>query len=227
MQRNRSNLVDLPQHNLSTRSFSRIYESLGADHPNRQEFGILRGVIAGFQLANKRPKLRVLEIGSGDGRVARHLANEEGVDYVGIEPHSENVATARAALPGVSFLEGNFFQLSPKERFDIVIVPYTLVNMFPFDRQEVFLRKAVHHAQLFIFDVILPDDFGVAEDTVKHVSSEEFAETGYETTGYYFCKEHLSRILTSAGVNLMKTAQYPFMETEDGPFPHTFVIAAR
>jgi ubiquinone/menaquinone biosynthesis C-methylase UbiE len=88
-----------------------------------------REVTALFAAASFRDA-RVLEIGSGDGRLARRYA-ASAARVVGIEPNAQYVAKAArdcaAAFPGSVFIRGDATRLPVRSRaFDVALFGWSL-----------------------------------------------------------------------------------------------------
>ena len=92
--------------------------------PERNEVHALKG------MADWRGK-RVLEIGCGNGRLTRRIANL-GTQVIAIDPDRKLITTARKELPAryserVRFKAGSAQELKfPKETFDIVVFAWSL-----------------------------------------------------------------------------------------------------
>src|SRR6185503_3129906 len=92
--------------------------------PERNEVQALKG------MADWRGK-RVLEIGCGNGRLTRRIANL-GTQVIAIDPDRKLITTARKELPAryserVRFRVGSAQELKyPKETFDIVVFAWSL-----------------------------------------------------------------------------------------------------
>jgi ubiquinone/menaquinone biosynthesis C-methylase UbiE len=130
--------------------------------------------------------LDLLEVGSGLGDMSVHLSSIPNIkSYRGIDSNRGFIDDAQRRFPRLNFTHGNFFEMPESEKFDVVCVPFTLTNLFQFPLQEKFLKKLIKHGGTVIVDTILPDFFGVCEDTIKHASEDEFAD-GYSVDAYYF-----------------------------------------
>lgn len=71
---------------------------------------------------------RVLEIGCGDGRVTRRLA--ERFDVVGVDVSEEQLRLARAAVPGTTLILADVMELDfPLEGFDAVAAFYSFMHI--------------------------------------------------------------------------------------------------
>ncbi len=72
-----------------------------------------------------RPDTEILEIGCGEGLVARHFVRR-GVlpqNITGIDPSSKQIANARQSVPGVTFIESSAENFEPKpESLDLVVM---------------------------------------------------------------------------------------------------------
>ena len=74
---------------------------------------------------------RVLEVGSGDGRLTWRYADVAG-EVVGVDPDAERIAAARAATPPalagrVRFEAMDVVELArPRVRFDIALLAWSL-----------------------------------------------------------------------------------------------------
>lgn len=106
---------------------------------------------ATFYRALCRGASRVLELGCGDGRVAKRIA-ADGAEVVGIEPHPE----MRALCAGFEVVDGDMRSFDLGRVFDRVVVPYTGLYCLPDDAAVVdcFRCVAAHLAPdgRFAFD---------------------------------------------------------------------------
>ena len=88
-----------------------------------------------------RPGMRVLEVGSGLGLLAAEVALADGVEVVGLERSSEQIAAA-AKSPGASYVQGDAHQLPvPDGSFDLVYCRYLLEHVADPARVLVELRR--------------------------------------------------------------------------------------
>jgi ubiquinone/menaquinone biosynthesis C-methylase UbiE len=80
------------------------------------------------ELAGRLPDgARVLDLGCGAGRVARHLADR--FDVTGVDISEEQLRLARANAPGASFRHCDFTRLElPEGSFDAVTALYSFVH---------------------------------------------------------------------------------------------------
>src|SRR5438093_4711234 len=84
-------------------------------------------------LLQLRPPLRILDLPCGQGRHAIELARR-GYEVTGVDlsPYLIGVAKARAEAGGVRvrWLEGDMRRPVPRERFDLVLNPFTSLGYF-------------------------------------------------------------------------------------------------
>ena len=107
-----------------------------ADYDARFGF-VARSGDALLDLLDPRPGLRVLDLGCGTGRHAGMLA-ERGAHVVGLDLDLDMLATARAAHPGVRFVQGDasrfsLADLGGTEPFDACLSNAALHWMMPQD----------------------------------------------------------------------------------------------
>jgi ubiquinone/menaquinone biosynthesis C-methylase UbiE len=85
---------------------------------------------------------RVLDLGCGDGRKARRLA--ERFDVLGVNISAEQLRLARAAAPHVRFMRADFADLNfPAETFDAVAAFYSITHVPRADHPRVGLELFV------------------------------------------------------------------------------------
>lgn len=100
----------------------------------------------------------VLELGAGDGRVARALA-ADGLDVTALELSEEAIEIGRASAEGdrVRWVSGTMERFDLGRRFDRVVAPYNAVYCLttPAAQRSCFESVARHLAPegLFVFDV--------------------------------------------------------------------------
>ncbi|HJL16428.1 MAG TPA: class I SAM-dependent methyltransferase [Sandaracinaceae bacterium LLY-WYZ-13_1] len=126
-----------------------------------------RRLVAGARPAARR---RVLELGSGWGRVARALA-EDGHDVVGLERDAGMLAEAerqRADAPApvrrrLRYVEADMAGFSLDQVFDRIVVPFTGIYCLPSDaalrRCLASVRAHLAPGGLFAFDAYDADPF--------------------------------------------------------------------
>lgn len=112
---------------------------------------------------------RVLELGAGDGRLARAIA-EDGSEIVALERSEEAVALGREAEGGerVRWAIGAMEDFAFEGSFDRIIAPYTAMYCLLDEASLSACLRAVHaHLEpdgLFVFDVWPADDFHAEGD---------------------------------------------------------------
>jgi SAM-dependent methyltransferase len=111
----------------------------------------------------------VLELGAGDGRVARVLA-ADGCDVTALEVSPEAVALGRSAPwgDGVEWVEGSMERFELGRRFDRIVAPYNAVYCLTTREAQLacFVAVARHLAPdgFFVFDVWAADAFHAEAD---------------------------------------------------------------
>lgn len=113
---------------------------------------------------------RVIDVGSGTGRLAIQLGSEADFHrtVIGIELSPELAVHARkqVTMPNVSFVEGDFLEWEPPANFraDTLVMSYYLHHC---DDHFANLRKAAtlldHGGRLYVFDRIADDHSAVVE----------------------------------------------------------------
>ncbi|WP_434972440.1 class I SAM-dependent methyltransferase [Longibacter sp.] len=107
------------------------------------------------------PKAEVLEIGAGEGRTLRGLAQSRGVSGVGVDFSHEAIATGRrraaAQSLDVTFEHADIRSWSPSSTWDVVIV--TFVQLLPPERSKLYagMRAAVRPDGLVLGQWFRPD----------------------------------------------------------------------
>lgn len=85
---------------------------------------------------------RVADVGCGTGRITGHLA-DLGLDVLGVDLSPGMLAVARAALPGLSFVEGSMAALDLSDAgLDGVLAWYSLIHVLPADVPDVLVELA-------------------------------------------------------------------------------------
>ena len=119
------------------------------------------------ELSAQTPKLSVLELGCGAGRVSLPLL-EGGARVVGVDTHPgllkllEVTAQERGLEPHLKLIEADMRTLNLKERFDVVLITYnTLYCALSWDEQVDCLARAAAHlkpqGRLLVDGYALPD----------------------------------------------------------------------
>jgi phosphoethanolamine N-methyltransferase len=130
-----------------------------------------------------RAGVRVLDVGSGIGGAAFHLARQYGAVVTGVDLSEEMVSIARQrsresdSPPAVTFLLADILTVPLEEKFDVVWSRDALMHIA--DKPRLFRR---------LFDLLVPGGALVITDYARGTapSSAEFAayiaETGYHVT---------------------------------------------
>ncbi len=194
--------IETPQQNMSPEVFLDIMKHQGILHNRTSEYLAFKMYIDQYRISHNGP-ISLLEVGSGLGDIGQHL---EGIvdTYTGIDTNSSFVSYAKTRFPKLSFHLQNFFLLSMTNIYDIVCVPYTLINLFDFQRQEVLIRKAVTHANLVLIDTILPDTHGIHENVTRVLDESEFCGE-FGGIVHFMCEKQLEEIAQSLGVSYLAT----------------------
>jgi cyclopropane fatty-acyl-phospholipid synthase-like methyltransferase len=82
---------------------------------------------------------RILELGCGDGRTTKRLA--ERFEIVGVDLSEEQLRLARACAPGATFLHADMMELAlPDDAYDAVTAFYSLMHVPREDHPELLAR---------------------------------------------------------------------------------------
>jgi phosphoethanolamine N-methyltransferase len=139
---------------------------------------------------------RALDVGSGIGGAAFHLANEYGVEVTGVDLSPEMVAIAHERVPqssgspAVKFILGDILELPFEHRFDIVWSRDALMHL-P-DKPRLFSR---------LFDLTAADGRLVITDYAKGTSDGSAEFQAYaKKTGYHLTDpDSYGKLLENAG----------------------------
>ena len=95
-----------------------------------------------FFVARVQPGWKVLDVGCGNGALAKDMAERAGAQVTGVDLCPQNIATAKARFshPNVSYIQGDALTDLPRERFDAVILSNVLEHL---QRRVEFLRNLV------------------------------------------------------------------------------------
>lgn len=129
---------------------------------------------------------RVLEIGSGTGRVTAYLARR-GVDITGLEPSARMIeaAQARANQSGLNLqlVQGDMRHFELPQPFDLIIAPFNaLMHLYTPADQLSALQHIARHLRPggeFVFDLYVPR-FGKM-NTLRHEGETFYAPDGSRT----------------------------------------------
>lgn len=209
---------ETPQQNMTPEVFLEIMKHQGVLHNRFAEYFAFKIYIDQYRISRIGP-VSLLEVGSGLGDIGQHLEGIVDI-YIGIDTNDSFVSYAKARFPKLSFHLQNFFLLRMSNVYDIVCAPYTLVNLFDFRRQEVFIRKAVAHANLVLIDTILPDTHGVHENVTRELDESEFGGA-FGGAVYFMCERQLEEIAQSLGV--VYSSMNFDIPTSFGTFRHSMI----
>lgn len=107
----------------------------------------------------------VLEIGVGTGRVGVFISGLPWVSsYLGIDSESTSIKRCKKKHPHLAVKKANFILIEPSERWDVIVVPYTMFPGIQENRQEIMFLKMLHHGRMILVDTILPDAHGETTD---------------------------------------------------------------
>ncbi len=144
------------------------------------------------------PGKKVLDIGSGSGRDAKHF-KEEGLDITGIDISDGLLDEAKKRAPGVNFQKMDMLNMTFKENsFDGIWIAATLSDIEKKD------------AKKFLEDCkkILKDK-GVIYISVKEGEGEKVEKKSYlnneERFYSYYTKQELMDLLESVGFKIVKS----------------------
>lgn len=156
-----------PQYGLPAEEFERAY-STRAGIAYAYEFLLLLDKIKTLSERLGR-SVSILEIGVGTGRAGAFLAGLPWVSsYLGIDTEPTNIIRCRQKHPELNVCEKNFLLINPDERWDAIVVPYTMFPGISAGRQEAMFLKMLHHGNsdgsIILVDTILPDAHGELED---------------------------------------------------------------
>jgi 2-polyprenyl-3-methyl-5-hydroxy-6-metoxy-1,4-benzoquinol methylase len=83
-------------------------------------------------LDNTGQKLRVLDLGCGNGSLSNVIA-QQGYEVVGVEESGQGIAVARSSFPNCEFIQGSIYDLPYKQlknSFDVVISVEVIEHLF-------------------------------------------------------------------------------------------------
>lgn len=214
-----------PQLHLTANQFRTTMNYQGLSDNRDSEADVYKSCINGY-IARSPGSPTLLEVGCGLGDMAEHLSKIVGEsNYHGIDSNSSFVLEARRRLPNLNFSLQNFFMLLMDAQYDIVCIPYTLINLFSFSRQEILLRKALAHGQMVMVHTMLPDVYGVKENTERELQSDEFG-TDYNTMAYFMCEASFRAIFTD--LKCSNTRRYDHdVRTTRGTYTYTIMVYER
>ncbi len=148
---------------------------------------------------------RILDVGSGTGRWAGHLAGL-GHDIDGLEPVERLVDLARTAHPAVTFRLGAIDDLAGSDdRWAGILAWYSLIHLGPDDLPEA----------LATLRSVLEDDGTMLMSFFSGSRLEPFDHP--VTTAYRWPLPDMARALNRAGFEVIS-------ERWDGPAPHAIML---
>ncbi len=168
-------------------ALAQVYDRMMADVPYAAWAEFVLSVLAG---EGAYPK-SVLDLGTGTGASLEPFC-ARGLSGVGLDASREMLAQARARLPGVPFVQGDFRTFRLERRFDLIVSIFDSLNNLtnPADLRAAFRRVHAH---------LRPGGW-FAADLNTPVGLEELWEGGvWEGEGYrlvhrYDAEQRLGRI---------------------------------
>jgi phosphoethanolamine N-methyltransferase len=147
------------------------------------------------------PGVRVLDVGSGIGGAALHLAEKYGAEVTGLDlaPEMVNIALERArkrSSPGtVEFLAGDILEATFQRRFDVVWSRDALMHIH--DKRRLFAR---------LFELLTPGGQVVITDYARGSTSGSLEFQAYvQSTGYHLVDPaRYGKLLEEAGFTDVK-----------------------
>lgn len=151
------------------------------------EYALATGFGSGYPLDLKEFKKiignrkKILEIGCGPGRLGKHLISE-GYDYTGIDTSQRYLNYFKKSLKGLkgalkyNIKKINFLNMLEKEKFDVMLSPWTFMGHFSKNEQKIAIKKSL--LMLNNTGIVLLDN--PAPGTPYNSAS------GYQPTRFYF-----------------------------------------
>jgi ubiquinone/menaquinone biosynthesis C-methylase UbiE len=144
-----------------------------------------------FFVGRVQPGERVLDIGSGIGVVAHHIAEKAGARVVAIDINSSNIEQARRRYPhpGVEYRVGDALKETLKGPFDVIILSNVLHHLA--DRTAFLraLQAKVRPSRFLIREVVFERDWRVPLKRELGVQWREDPTHATEYTLQSFAKE--------------------------------------
>ncbi|MEA5503443.1 methyltransferase domain-containing protein [Halotia wernerae UHCC 0503] len=109
------------------------YQSANSPHHHIYLLNPLMEMISEYStLINNQKKLRILDIGCGNGSLSNLIA-QHGYEVVGVEESASGVKLAKQTFPNCHFIQGSIYNLpyaDIREKFDIVIAAEVIEHLF-------------------------------------------------------------------------------------------------
>jgi 2-polyprenyl-3-methyl-5-hydroxy-6-metoxy-1,4-benzoquinol methylase len=217
------------------------------DHEDLWGYGkrlrFVRTIISDSFATRSPDKIRVLDIGCGNGSQLAMPLSKHGYDLTGIDTDERSIEKAQSLSWGVSnahFVFGQLTDLAPKSRFDVVILSEVLEHL---NEPKDLLALAVDRMERDgVLIVTVPNGYGefeigswlfrglrvqrlvdaIAKDGREVVGSTENQECGHIQ---FFTRKRLNRLFRSCGLTIMREASGSFLA---GPFVgHTLARSRR
>ena len=229
-----------------------VYDTIMAD----VEYDDWAEFIVALARARGLPGGRVLDVGCGTGNATGPL-HARGFEVVGVDASEPMLAVARAKLPGVTFVHGDFERFQADGPFALVVSVFDALNNLLDDAAFVAAAERVWHhlvpGGLFVFDVNTPTGLrdlwegGLAEgwaddvyyrwvhtyDPDRNVAT---VEAYCDTPGGSFTEVHRERgydeamlrsLLPRAGFEEIDVLTYPEAEPAPADADRVWVVAKR
>ena len=163
---------------------------------------------------------KVLDIGCGPGNVAKQLCALKRLEITGIDLSSEMLEIAKANVPdGIFYLQDSRKASFPPEKFDAVVLSFSLVHLDDDEMNEV-LANAVKWLR---------------SSGYLYVSFMEGKQPGFEMTSFsqqpiyfnYFQETEITDILKKSGLDCFRSVRQDYLELDGSITTDVFLFGKK
>lgn len=201
-------------------SAAEVFDTLGKDY--EQAFAGLTAQREELEwlLTELPDTAKVLDVGCGTGRPTAEVLSTAGHDVTGCDVSPKMIEIARTQVPAAHFEVADLRTLSyPPGTWDAIIAFFPLLQL---------TRAEIDTALLKFADWLAPGGIFLFATVPADVESLDIEFMGQPVTVSSYPPEHFHRLLSDAGLNIVRERVVEFLPDHPAAIPeHDLFLAAR